>query len=237
MVRILILAVSMLVAFGGCKASQGGGQGGALKTEMAANLKDYDIQRVAILGFANTSGDREAEEMAGYVSQALFETGKYYFATMSEFEHDANRADKQSDHERLQRTWQKKRTVDEEVVSRVLEATNYDAMVCMEFTKWEEIKLDPTQEGTSDTSVGLEVSLFARDGTLLWWASDLKTEESVPYLPSFNTRSTGSGEAATTSAAAVPDPPRIETVAMGVAREVVATLPDIKGNGTSSGGD
>lgn len=228
----LVLPVLCLVLAAGCKASSGGGQGSEVKAELAPNLENYQVTRVAILGIANTTGDVEAEQMSDYVVQALVSSGMYSFADPQTFERDARRLELGADYERLQRTWQKKRVLDEPVMERVLEATGYDAMVGMEVTRWEEVKLDPSQEGTSDTSVGLEVMMFALDGTILWSAGEDRTEHSRPYLPSFNTRSTGSGEATTTAASAVPDPPPIEDVARDVASEVVSTLPAIGGAGS-----
>jgi len=224
-----VLPVLCLVFLIGCKASSGGGKGGSINTELAPNLTDYQVTRVAILGIANTTGDEEALQIGDYVVQALVTSGTYQFATPEDFARDAKRLAVSDDYERLLRTWQKKRVLDEPVMNRVLETTGYDALVAMEVTRWEEVKLEPSQEGTSDTSVGLEVSLFAIDGTALWSGSDDRTEESRPYLPSFNTRATSSGEAATTATSAVPDPPPIEQVAREVANDVVATLPVIGG--------
>jgi hypothetical protein len=138
------------------------------------------------------------------------------------------------DHARLVRTWQKKRTVDENVVERLLAATGYDALIAAEVSRWEEIKLQATQEGTSDTTVGAAVKLYAKDGTLLWSASKLLTEESVGYLPSFNTRATESGRAVTTSQGAVPDPPPIDRVAKKVADDLAREMPTVKGGGGSN---
>jgi hypothetical protein len=205
-----------------------------VKAELADNLSDYHVERVAILGFANTTGDPKADDMARYVTQALYEEDTYRWVISSTFAQDAERAKVQSEHERMLSTWQKKHTMDAPVVRKVLEATQHDAVVAMVISKWEQVKIDPTQEGTSDTSVGLSMKMFAADGTLLWSASDLKTEHSPAYLPSFNTKSTVGGRAVTTSAGAVPDPPPIEKVAMDVARDVISTLPAVKRPGDES---
>jgi len=232
-IRGWFLSLLCLTVVAGCKASQGGGQGSTINTELAPNLEDYDITRVAILGIANTAGNVEADQIFDYAVQALVSSGKYQFATPEAFGRDAKRLNVEDDYDRLQRTWQKKRVLDEPVMERVLAATGYDAVVAMEVNRWEEVKLDPTQEGTSDTSVGFEATMIASDGTILWSAGEDHTEHSRPYLPSFNTRSTSKGEAATTAVSAVPDPPPIETVARNVANAVVATLPEI---GASPGG-
>ena len=125
-------------------------------------------------------------------------------------------------------TWRARRTVDESVVQAVLAATGYDAVLGMEITKWSEVKLEPTQEGTSDTTVGARVAMYGADGSLLWSASHQKVEHSPPYLPSYNTRATTSGEAVTTAKGAVPNPPDIKKVALAASQELAETLPLIR---------
>ncbi|UCG12760.1 MAG: hypothetical protein JSU72_20180 [Deltaproteobacteria bacterium] len=229
MTRVLfVLVIAALVALVGCKASSGTSDAGRVATELAPNIDDYHVETVASLGFVNKTGDPEADEMATTMIQALYQAGIYHFVLKDDFERDAERVGVGEDFDRLVRVWQKKLTVDENVVERVLAATDYDALIGMEITKWEEVKLQPNQEGTSDTSVGVHLHLYGQDGTLLWSASDLKTEQSVAYLPSFNTRATGSGEAITTSADAVPDPPPIRKVATEIAQTIASTMPVIK---------
>lgn len=230
--RIKRFAAGLMLAtvgiwLAGCQASQGGGDS-KVATQLAENLDEYDIHRVAILGYANNAGDPEASEMGDIMIRALYATEAYQFINSTTFALDAKRLGVQDAHARMESTWQKKHTVDRLVAEKVLGATGYDAVLAIEVTKWEEVKLEPTQEGTSDTSVGVRVSMFAADGTLLWNASDLRTEHSTTYLPSYNISSTQAGEARTTNAAAVPDPPEIRTVAIKVAEAVAAELPVIR---------
>jgi hypothetical protein len=225
---MFVLMIAALVALGGCKASSGKSKGTRVATELAPNLDDYHVETVAALGFVNNTGDPEADEMATLMIQALYQAGVYHFVVKEDFERDAKRVGMGEDFDRMVRTWRKKLTVDEKIVERILAATEYDAVIGMEITKWEEVKLQAHQEGTSDTSVGVHLHMYGPDGTLLWSASDLKTEHSITYLPSFNTRATGSGEAVTTSAGAVPDPPPIRKVATEIAQNIAATMPVIK---------
>jgi len=227
---VLITAIGMV----GCKSSTGQGEGAKVATEVAPNLEDYNIETVAVLAFANTTGDPKADEMAIYLIQSFYGRELYHFIPSADFLNDATRVEMGEDHARLVRTWQKKRTVDENVVERLLEATGYDALIAAEVNKWEEVKLQPSQEGTSDTTVGVKVKMYAKDGTLLWSASELQTEESIAYLPSFNTRATEGGRAVTTSAGAVPEPPPIDQVARKVAEDLAREMPTVKGGGGSS---
>lgn len=158
----------------------------------------------------------------------------YHFISSADFLNDATRVNMAEDHARLVRTWQKKRTIDENVVERLLDATGYDALIAADVSKWEEVKLQPDQEGTSDTTVGVGVKMYAKDGTLLWKASELQTEESITYLPSFNTRATEGGRAITTSQGAVPEPPPIHQVAKKVAEDLAKEMPAVKGGGGSN---
>ena len=205
-----------------------------MATEVATNLDDYNVETVAVLAFANTTGDPKADEMGVYLIQSFYGRELYHFIVSKDFLNDATRVGMEADHARLVRTWQKKRTIDENVVERLLAATGYDALIAADVSKWEEVKLQPDQEGTSDTTVGVAVKMYAKDGTLLWSASELQTEESIGYLPSYNTRATEGGRAVTTSQGAVPDPPPIHLVAQKVAEDLAREMPTVKGGGGSN---
>lgn len=220
---IAAAALGILLAVPCCRTASA-----RVKAEVADTIKNYDVKEVAVLGLCNTTGNEKADAMSVYVLEALHDTKQFHVVTPAQFQHDAKRTGVQEDYDRLLRTWQKMNKVDERVAQHVLSATGYDAVLGMTVTKWEEVKIDASQEGTSDTSVGLVLKLFAADGTLLWSASDIKTEHSIAYLPSFNTRSTMSGRAVTTSQGAVPDPPHAEKVAMDVVQDVVDTMPKFK---------
>jgi hypothetical protein len=234
--RVMMVLLVLVTALGmvGCKSTTSGGEGAKVATEVAPNLEDYNVETVAVLAFANTTGDPKADEMAVYLVQSFYGRELYHFISSADFLNDATRVNMAEDHARLVRTWQKKRTIDENVVERLLAATGYDAMIAADVSKWEEVKLQANQEGTSDTTVGAGVKMYAKDGTLLWEASELQTEESVAYLPSFNTRATESGRAVTTSQGAVPDPPPIHQVAKRVAADLAKEMPAVKGGGGSS---
>jgi hypothetical protein len=228
-IRFMIAATVLALAVPGCKtATTRGGDQARVKTEIADNLGSFTVDNVAVLGLCNTTGDDEAELMSGYVMEALSEAGKLHLISAARFGEDAARRGAGEDYDRLLRTWQKTNKMDARVVQHVLAATGYDAVLGMVVTRWEEVKIDAAQEGTSDTSVGLALKLFAADGTQLWSASDIHTEHSIAYLPSYNTKSTVGGRAVTTSQSAVPDPPPVEKVAMEMARNVVSTMPDFK---------
>ena len=225
---VTVLAVLALFIGAGCRGANRGSEAARVATDVAANIDDYHIESIAILGYSNTTGVKEANEMADFVTAALLQSGKYRFDIAEDFERHLNVLDMGDDHARIMSTWLKKQKVDEAVIQRVLKATGHDAILAMEITKWQEVKLQATQEGTSDTSVGIRLNLYAADGTLLWKASDLKTAHSVEYLPAFNIKATQSGQARTTSEHAVPDPPPIKKVAIEVAQNIVAQMPDIK---------
>ena len=230
--RRIGLLVTVLIAMSvlaGCQASSGGGSDARVTTDVAANIDEYAVERVGILGYVNLTGEKEAEQLVGYVTRAMAETGRYQFFGLDDVERSVGRLGLDSDYNRCLETWKKVRKVDPANVAQLLEALEYDAVIGIEVNQWSELKIDPNQEGTSDTTVGLKVEMFAADGTLLWSASHQKIEKSAPYYPSFNTRATAGGEARTTSSGAVPEPPVIEKVALDAANEVAATLPVIGG--------
>ena len=209
-----------------------GGAGAKVKVQLAPNLADYHVQNVAILGLANTTGDEEADEMAVHLVHALSQTGMYHLTTSEQFARDAKRTGVEAEHARMLSTWLKKRKTDELVVKKVLTATGFDAVIAMEVNRWEEKTLDPMNEGTSDTTVGVFLQMIALDGVMLWSAKESVTEHSRPYLPEFNLRSTGSGQAVNTARGAAPEPPEIKKVARELAEIVIATLPDVKKSGS-----
>jgi len=213
----LFLAVFTLFAATGVAHAQ------KVKVQLAPNLSNYNVKEVAILGLANTSNESEADQMATHLIRALNATGKYHFVTAEQFGIDAKRTGVSVEFDRLRNTWLKKRVMEPEIVKKVLAATKFDAVVGMEVSRWEKKTIDPLEEGTSDTSVGVLVRLVAQDGTILWSATENKTVQSEPYIP--NVRNAG-GEAVTQGN--VPQPPEIKKVAIDIANEVTATLPLIK---------
>jgi hypothetical protein len=224
--RIVVAAALTAFALAGAVDAFAGSK---VKTVVAPNLADYPVRKIAVLGLANTTGVNAAEQMGVYVVQALSATERSYFAPAQRFALDAKRTGLEAEYSRMLSTWQKKRTVDEEVVAQVLRATGYDAVLGIEVSEWKQNQLEATQEGTSDTMIGALVRLYAADGTLLWSATERRTEHSQPYLPSFNLKPTASGETRTTSASAVPQPPPYEEVAQDVARALAGTLPSLEG--------
>ena len=194
-----------------------------VKVQVAPNLAAYNVQQVAMVGLANTSSDTEAQQMAGHLIRALSATGKYHFVSVEEFAASAKRTGVGVEYERIRSVWLKKRVMEPEIVKKVLAATKYDAIIGAEVSRWERETIDPLEEGTSDTSVGVLIRMMAYDGTLLWSASETRTVQSEPYIP--NIRSAG-GEALATGT--VPQPPDIKKVAYDLATDVVATMPNIK---------
>jgi hypothetical protein len=229
-----IVSAVWLVA--GCQASTGGGSA-KVKVDLAPNVQDYQVQQVAVLAFANTAGNPDADVMYNYILQAMGANTKYVISTVEMFESEVKRAGVQEDYDRVVDSWRKRRLIDEIPLGKVLDATGNDGLLCMAVTKWERLKLEPTQEGTSNTTVGLSVELYAPDATLLWAANHTKIAKSPPYNPEFNVRSTMSGESRTTSASSVPDPPLIEKVAMEAANEAVATMPNLTSASAPAAGD
>jgi hypothetical protein len=196
-----------------------------VKVQLAPNLAAYNVQEVAILGLANTSNESDAEQMSAHLIRALSATGKYHFVTTEQFANDAKRTGVGTEFDRLRNTWLKKRVMEPEIVKKVLTATKCDAVVGMEVNRWEKKTLDPLEEGTSDTSVGVLLRMVAQDGTVLWSASETKTVQSPPYIPNVRATSEG-GEAVATGSP--PPPPDIRKVAIDMANEITATLPSIK---------
>lgn len=221
---VIVLVVGILP---GCQtASSPTGKRPAVAVDLAPNLDSFKVEKVAVLGFVNTTGQDRANLMERYVDAALAQSAPYQIVKQSSFMRDAERHQMSADFGRTLEVWQKVRALTRADVEGLLDAAGCDAMLGWEVTHWKEEKIDSYQEGTSKTTVGLKMVLYAKDGTLLWSGSGLKTAESLPYNPELHTRSTVSGEAVQDKGA-VPEPPKIEPVAQQLAEEVVATMPKI----------
>ena len=119
----LVLAV-LLLAFGiGCRAANRGSEAARVATELAPNIDQYHVESIAILGYSNTTGEKNADEMAEFMTTALLLSGKYRFDIAEDFERDLRFIDMGSEHTRMIKTWRRKHKVDENVVQRALAAT------------------------------------------------------------------------------------------------------------------
>ncbi len=231
MKRFVIGAAALALMVGGCKSAttSSSGGGGLHSDLLVEDPAIYAIESVAILPISNISGDVKALDMQQYALSALDATGKYRFSTIDRFASDAELRGLQQDYDTLVEGWNKRRVIDPARAKKLLEATQYDAVIGMEITNWESFQIPATQEGVSTTTVGLGMQMYSADGTHLWTGSKIRVAESLPYYPDFNTTSDNTGIARTTVQSAVPEPPRIETIAAEVAQEVAGALPRFGG--------
>jgi|GEM_PF-3439237 len=225
---VLGTAVSSLGIVTGCQPSGKGavGKRPLVAVDLAPNSGDYTINKVGILTYRNGTDNEKAREMTRFVIAALVRSGKYQFTKSGSLERDARRSDAAGEFDRLVDVWEHRRTLNKADVASLCKKTGYDALIVYEITEWAQEKLDVTQEGTSNTTVGLRMELWADDGTRIWNASGMKVERSPSYNPEINVRSTQNGQAVRNEGL-VPDPPLIEPVAQEVADDVVKTLPQL----------
>lgn len=228
--KMLLFAGFCLVAAGlltGCNtATSGSGAGNRplVAEELAPNADSYSLQKVAILDAANPTGKKEARQGERFMYAALAQSEKYFFTKSSSFARDAGRSGVEAEYDRLIEAWEKRRTLNKADVISVCEKAGYDAILTYEISRWDEEKVDQHQEGTSTSTVGYRIDLFASDGTRLWSGKSSKVEHSLPYNPDMHVKSTQSGEAVFDEGA-IPLPPPIEPVAQTLATEIVSKLP------------
>jgi len=225
-----LAAALVLTGIAGCKTAGTGGSAGkpVVAVDVAPNASTYTIQKIAILGYANTSGKSEATQAARYVDAALAQAGMYNVTRSGGFSQDAERTGAGDKYKKCLTAWEKTRKLDAGDLGPLCEATGFDAVVAWEVSQWKEEKLDVTQEGTSNTTVEMRIEMVAPDGTLLWSGRGMKVARSQSYNPELAVSSTQSGQAIY-SESMVPDPPQILPVAQEVVDEIVKTLPDLSG--------
>jgi hypothetical protein len=228
---LLLAAVGLGLALGnlGCKASGGTKGAGGVRTEIDPGASEHAVTWVGILTVANGTQDEGALEIARHVATALAERGYPRFSTLEGFAAEAGRVGRTAEYEMLVKQFRKKAILDPAPLRRLLEGTGHDGILGIEVTDWEERPVDPSIEGTSDTSVGLRLVLYAADGTRLWSGHKLLVEHSMPWDPSawLATRESPEG-AQTVRTEKVPPAPPIANVALEVSRSVVSAIPDLR---------
>lgn len=129
----------------------------------------------------------------------------------------------------LLRVWEQRRVIDPPSMEIVAAALGLDALVGIEVTHWEQYQLDLATEGNSTTTVGLKVSMFSRDRTLLWEAARVYVAKSPPYNPSNSVVADADGGARAAGKSSAPAPPEYDDTAERVVKQVMATWPTRKG--------
>ena len=200
----------------GAAPRSGPGRGGRGRERTA-----YEIEKVAVLGYVqqHRGQGRERRRPSTWTGPwpRRERTGS---PGAGSFLKDAQRSGVEDQHKALLDTWQSSRILPEGPLETVCDATGFDAVIAYEILKWDETKLDVSQEGSSTSTVQLELKMYAKDGTLLWSGSSQMVGYSQPYNPSLATSSTQSG-IAVTDESLVPDPPPIEPIAQQVASDIV----------------
>jgi hypothetical protein len=226
---ILALAAAMTGAMGCKTAGTGGGSSGVpnVAVTLAPNADAYAIQKVAVLGYANTSGKDKASQAARYVDASLAQANTYQVARAGSFLLDAERSQVADRHKHMLAAWEKARKLDAGDLGPVCEATGFDAVIAWEVSQWKEEKLEVTQEGSSATTVEILMEMYAPDGTLLWSSRGKKVANSIPYNPDLAVSATQTGEAVY-DRGMVPEPPPILPVAQELIEEIVKSMPDLR---------
>lgn len=190
---------------------------------------DRRIERIGLLTVTLLRTDDTRTEMViDMVQSALQEQGEFEVHFPDDIKSSAERSDHKADYETLMRVWLARRELDPPALKKISEALVLDAMVGVELTHWEQQQIDYTQEGNSTTTVGLKVWMWdARDRTLLWEASLIKTAKSPPYDPS-NSVVADAGGGARQGIKNVPAPPEYDDVAQEVVDKVLGTYPKEK---------
>jgi hypothetical protein len=172
------------LAFSGC-----GGQGVTPKATTVFLDPEYaskSITTVALLPFANASGEADAEKIMGAAIEGQFVYRKdYEFMTANRVARKAQAAGMSADLESLRRQWVHQRQFKNDLARKLANELKIDAFMVGEITKWEEIDLRAEETGYPTSAVSARVFLMeARTGAKLWEATADKVVKGQYWDPS-----------------------------------------------------
>ena len=235
------LVVALLGAVGCNNKSRAGGSD-ALQLYISPQWSDLGISTLAYLGERNTSGEATAlDQSHRLIASEIRNQNKYIVLSDKIAEERAEQTGKSELLEHVRQVWSSDQVVDQFAARELCEALGVDAILVSEVADWTKYAIEPTQEGTSWSRVGIGLYIYSPkgpSGPLVWGANRSLRKDSLPYRPTGGAAALA--DAATSSSKReresrrdntldnVPVPPPIDEVARAVLGELVAALPDKK---------
>lgn len=225
------LAFSCLLVTGCNKATTKGRP--AESSYLAESWDELSVSRVAFIGVRSTLGDEPGRVFAETVVRGELQGNQTRFVILTErmARQRAEQAGKMELYERVARVWKDDELIDQFLCRELCADLGVDALMAGTLNAWESETIDPSQEGTSFSRVGVGLYLFSGEtGLLVWGAEREEREDSIPYRPADGASSSFSSTGAAAreerrADQAVPEPPPIEKVAREVMGELIAALP------------
>lgn len=206
------------------------------KSEVAVTVDstffDHSLKSIGVLPMLTPSVEDERVDMVqDMVEGELQEKGDFTLLFPTDLKAATDGSGAKDAYATLLRVWQQRRLIDPPSMEIVAAALGLDAIVGIEITHWEQYKLDLLTEGNSTTTVGLKVSMYSKDRTLLWEAARVYVAKSPPYNPSNSVVSDAAGQARAAGKVAPPDPPEFDDTAERVVKQVMGAWPTEKDKG------
>lgn len=237
-----ILVSSLAVTFlstAGCNKKTAAGGSAAIQLFTAPDWAGLGISTLAYVGARNNSGEATALENAGRLIAAEVRNQNRYIVLGDQVAEERAAAAGKSDLlEHVRKVWRSDQVVDQFAAADLCTALGVDALLVADLSDWTEYEIDPTQEGTSWSRVGIGLYIYSPKGSpgpLVWGANRVLREDSLPYRPTGGSAVLADEGAANSSReregrrdnalTTVPPPPPIEDVARAVLTEVLDALP------------
>lgn len=234
-----LLAMTMAVAAGPGCSKKSAGSSAALRVYTAPQWPELEVKSLAYLGARNTSGQATALEQASRLIAAEIRGSQSDYIVLGDatVEERAAAAGKGELLEKVRRVWQSDQLVDQFLAKELCETLGVDGLLVAELSDWTEYRIDPVQEGTSWSRVGVGLYVYSgKTGLLVWGADRTLRKDSLPYRPTGGDAELAGAKVGSTSEREkeerrenrlnnVPEPPPIEEVAREVMAEVLGGLP------------
>lgn len=236
MIRRVFCALALLLLLP-LAATAGKGKKSEVAVKVDSTFFSHTIQRIGLIDIhLPSTNDERTEMVVDMVQASLQEQGDFEIHFPGDIKSAAERSGHKTEYETLMRVWLARRELDPPALKELAEALGLDAVAGVELTHWEQQKIDFSQEGYSTTTVGLKVWMWdAKDRTLLWEASQVKTARSIPYNPSQSIVADAGG-GARQAIKDVPEPPEFDDVAQEVVSNVMTSYPKEKAAEGKGGG-
>lgn len=225
----VLAGVTVAVAFllAGCAAREAVHP---LSSYVAPDFGNKGVKIIAFMPLAEREGAQSASEIVLPLIEARAQQKiAYIFLSQEEMAGRAMRAGNKDQYDRVVAVWKKGSEPAKDDIVSLAKGVGADAFLFGNVFLWSKEKVQPNVEGTSDTQVGIKLSLVsAKSGEKLWEASDEQVSKSARYSPQsgIGTYVDEAGMVRQSSAGTgVPDAPPFEEVAARVLDAILRVLP------------
>jgi len=194
------------------------------KTDAATLAK---LLRVAVLPVVNRSADVDASKILGDVlGERLKEVdrSKGIFLQPGDVERTLASQDGLDRALRITDRWAKDGALDSTAIAGLDSILVADAVLCIKIAEWETKRYHNIGEGQSNTTIGLNFTLFGIRDMKRIWSKDVREQRLAPEVD-ISTTSVGIDATGRIQSANVNDPPRVQDVASDLVKDAFKKFP------------